>query len=296
MVFTKFIHLLDAQEDRRNDTALYNPIVLETLAVLDGHPPSWVDYVNKMVRGDRIPNNEVVIIKNPKYIKKLSTVLKSTDARTVSNYLMWRAVKSKMSDLNQAAGKLREKFNREVNGINSDPPRWKKCVKEVGFENMNEISLHYIASSMYIKEYFKSDAKTEMIEMINNIKSSFETVIEEVSWMDQSTKSKALKKLKAMTNYIAYPEELTNEKIVTQHHSGLVIEKDDFYGNKLRMSLWKRLFKHSMLREKVDKTDWRDNPLVPVVVNAFYSPSKNAMQFPAGILQGVFFNHKELIH
>merc|ERR1712117_29974 len=164
-------NISDAQEDRRNDTALYNPIVLETLAVLDGHPPSWVDYVNKMVRGDRIPNNEVVIIKNPKYIKKLSTVLKSTDARTVSNYLMWRAVKSKMSDLNQAAGKLREKFNREVNGINSDPPGWKKCVKEVGFENMNEISLHYIASSMYIKEYFKSDAKTEMIEMIKNIKS-----------------------------------------------------------------------------------------------------------------------------
>ena len=104
-----------------------------------------------MVRGDRIPNNELVIIKNPKYIKKLSTVLKSTDVRTVSNYLMWRAVKSKMSDLNQAAGKLKEKFNREVNGINSDPPRWKKCVKEVGFQSKEESSLRYIASS--IKDY-----------------------------------------------------------------------------------------------------------------------------------------------
>lgn len=171
-----------------------------------------------------------------------------------------------MSDLNQAAGKLREKFNREVKGINSDPPRWKKCVNEVGFESMDDISLRYIASSMYIKEYFKSDAKAEMIEMINNIKSSFKKVIDEVSWMDQLTKSKALQKLKAMTNFIAYPEELTNEKIVTQHHSGLKIEEGDFYGNKLRISLWNRLLKHSMLREKVDKKDWRDNSLVPVVV------------------------------
>ena len=295
-VIIKFFHLLDAPEDRRNDTALYNPFVIESLEVLDGHPPTWVDYINKMVGGDRIPNSEIVIIKNPKYMKKFANVLRRTNARTVSNYLMWRVVMSKMSDLNQAAGKLKEKFNREVNGINSDPPRWKKCVKEVGFQSKEESSLRYIASSMYIKKYFKSDAKAEMIEMIKNIKSSFKKVVEEVSWMDQLTKSKALKKLKAMTNYIAYPEELTNEKIVTQHHSGLKIEEDDFYGNKLRISLWNRLFKHSLLREKVDKTDWRGNDLVPVVVNAWYSETKNFLQFPAGILQGAFFHYKELIH
>jgi len=41
----------------------------------------------------------------------------------------------------------------------------------------------------------------------------------------------------------------------------------------------------------VDKADWRDHSYVPIV-NAFYSPSRNAMIFPAGILQGLFFNHK----
>ena len=290
-----YLSLSDAKEDRRNDTALYNPFVLEELEVLDGHPPSWVDYVNKMVGGSRIPNNEVVIVKNPKYFKKLAAVMKSTDARTVSNYLMWRAVKSKMSDLNHEAGTIREKFNKEVKGINSDPPRWKKCAKEVGFESYKDDSLRVIASSMYIKKYFKSEAKAKMIEMIDNIKSTFKKIVEEVNWMDQLTKSKALKKLQVMRNVIAYPDELTNEDIVTKHHSGLVIKEGDFYGNKLRLSTWNRLFKHSRLRENVDKMDWRDNSLVPVV-NAFYAPEKNAMIFPAGILQGVFFNHQEYIH
>ena len=123
--------------------------------MLDGHPPSWVDYVNKMVGGSRIPKNEFVIVKNPKYFTKLATVMKRTDARTVSNYLMWRAVKSKMSDLNREAGKTREKFKKEVSGINSDPPRWKKCTKEVGFNSLNfKEALQMVASSMYIQKYF----------------------------------------------------------------------------------------------------------------------------------------------
>ena len=259
--------------------------------MLNGHPPSWVDFVNTMVDGGRVPNDEVVIVKNPMYLKKLSGVLKSTNNRTISNYLMWRAVKSKMSDLNHKAGKIREKFNKEVEGINSDPPRWKKCAKEVGFESDDDESLRVVASSMYIQKYMLPEAKVEILEMISNIKSTFKKVVQEVNWMDPLTKSRALKKLEVMKNFIAYPDELTNKNIVTEHHSGLVITEGDFYGNKLRLSTWNVLFKHSRLREKVDKTDWRDNSLVPIV-NAFYDWEKNAMIFPAGILQGVFFHHQ----
>merc|ERR1712179_263737 len=42
------------------------------------------------------------------------------------------------------------------------------------------------------------------------------------------------------------------------------------------------------LREKINKTDWVRHGN-PAVVNAFYSPLENSIQFPAGILQGVFF-------
>ena len=45
----------------------------------------------------------------------------------------------------------------------------------------------------------------------------------------------------------------------------------------------------SKLREKVNKTDWVRHGR-PAVVNAFYSPLENSIQFPAGILQGVFFS------
>ena len=134
-------------------------------------------------------------------------------------------------------------------------------------------------------------AKVEMLDMIGNIKSAFKNTLESVDWMDKVTKGRALNKLEVMKNFIAFPDELTNEQVVAEHHSGIVIEEGDFYGNKLRLFTWDRLFKHSRLRERVDKTDWRDNSLVPIV-NAFYAWDLNAMIFPAGILQGVFFNYR----
>ena len=40
---------------------------------------------------------------------------------------------------------------------------------------------------------------------------------------------------------------------------------------------------------KVNKTDWVRHGQ-PAVVNAFYSPLENSIQFPAGILQSIFFS------
>merc|ERR1719483_625151 len=48
-------------------------------------------------------------------------------------------------------------------------------------------------------------------------------------------------------------------------------------------------YSFSKLREKVNKTDWVRHGN-PAVVNAFYSTLENPIQFPAGILQGVFFS------
>lgn len=250
-----------------------------------------MDFVNRLIDGNQIPDNEVIIVQNPKYLKKLANIIQRTNMRTISNYLMWRAVSSKMYDLNGEAGKIRERFAKEIEGINSDPPRWKKCTKEVGFNTRKDATLRVVASSMYIQKYFVPEAKIEMLNMIGNLKSAFNKILLDIQWMDTNTKSQAFRKMKAMNHFIAYPDELTQEDIVADFHTGISINEEDFYGNKLKLTKWSKRSKDSRLREQVDKTDWRDNSLVPVV-NAFYNPEVNAMKFPAGILQGVFFNHK----
>ena len=66
---------------------------------------------------------------------------------------------------------------------------------------------------------------------------------------------------------------------------------DDFYSNILQRSKFWAGYEYNRLREKIDPKDWRDNQAI-ALVNAFYNPEINAMIFPAGILQGSFFNSK----
>ena len=164
---------------------------------------------------------------------------------------------------------------------------------------------------MSSQKHFRGEAKAEMLDMISYLKSAFSKILNDIDWMDPTTKSRAFDKLEAMKKFIAYPDELTDEAVVEEYHAGLIIDEDDFFGNQagqrqnshqkgteidlhtsqVRLTNWNRRYKHSRLRQRVDKADWRDHSYVPIV-NAFYSSSRNAMIFPAGILQGLFFNHK----
>ena len=64
-----------------------------------------------------------------------------------------------------------------------------------------------------------------------------------------------------------------------------------YYQNILERSKFWSAFEYKRLREKIDPKDWIDHQSV-ALVNAFYNPDTNSMEFPAGILQGVFFNSK----
>ena len=75
------------------------------------------------------------------------------------------------------------------------------------------------------------EAKVEMLDMISYLKSSFRKILEDVDWMDDTTRSRAFDKLEAMKRFIAYPDELTDEAVVEKYHSGLKIDEGDFYGN-----------------------------------------------------------------
>ena len=62
---------------------------------------------------------QVVVNQNPKYFKKLATVMQKTDSRTVSNYLMWRAVASSMPYLNEEAREIRGAIQLDKNPLES---------------------------------------------------------------------------------------------------------------------------------------------------------------------------------
>ena len=92
-----------------------------------------------------------------------------------------------------------------------------------------------------------------------------------------------------MVEHIGYPSELLEMSKLEDLYAGLELSPNAYLGNALNMTVFGTNYAFSKLREKVNKTDWVRHGR-PAVVNAFYSPLENSIQFPAGILQGIFFS------
>ena len=196
---------------------------------------------------------------------------------------MWRVAASSLSYLNRASEHLRLRFSAAVTGNTRLPPRWMKCV------TTTTSSLPNAVGAMYVHQYFNGRSKQEAMEMVGEIRIQFESLLRDVNWMDDKTKLRAIDKARSMVTHIGYPTELEDINKLNSLYSGLDLVPNDYYGNALRTTLYSTNYAFSKLRQPVDKQDWVRHGR-PAVVNAFYSPLENSIQFPAGILQGIFFN------
>ena len=267
------------RELRRNATALYHPM---TLSELSNSIPllNWTHYVNKLLTEDvlQVDANERIVVNTPGYLQNLTQILASEPKRNIANFMLWRATRASIGFLNKAARNVIEEYAKNITGKTETTPRWKSCVGSAAG------SFSAAVGKMYVSKHFKEDAKTSMLEMVGDIREEFQQILNEISWMDDKTRTRAHAKLRAIKEYIAYPPEIMDNSKLEDLYEGLEISGDSYFANSINMSIWSTNYHWSKLREKVDKTDWKRHAN-PAVVNAFYSSIENSIQFPAGILQ-----------
>ena len=126
----------------------------------------------------------------------------------------WRFVLSIINHLNKGISK-----NLDIIEVDQNPT-WKQCLYNMGFNNQQNGWLHGAIGSMYARRYFGKEQKTPIREMVRYLKESFRNIIKQTKWMSSDTRTKALKKLDAMKEIIAYPEELSNETIIDDFYRG----------------------------------------------------------------------------
>ena len=129
----------------------------------------------------------------------------------------WRFVVSIIMHLNKGLQKTLDIIQVDQS------PLWKTCLFNIGFNNQINGWLHGAVGSMYARRYFGKEQKTPIKEMITYLKESFRKIIKETTWMSADTMTIALKKLDAMKEHIAYPDELLNNTIVDDFYKGIVI-------------------------------------------------------------------------
>jgi putative endopeptidase len=216
-----------------------------------------------------------IVVRQPSYFADLSATFPKFTLDDWKTYLTWKVVASRAPLLSDAFAKESFEFSgKTLFGTPEIEPRWKRGV------SMVEGSLGEAVGKLYVAKHFPPEAKERMKVLVGNLIEAYRVDIQALEWMTPETKTKALDKLSKFTPKIGYPDKWRD-------YTKLEIRKDDLVGNARRAAEFMLDYQLSKLGKPVDKTEWS---MSPQTVNAYYSPVRNEIVFPAAILQPPFFN------
>uniref|UniRef100_A0A8C8D8D4 Membrane metallo-endopeptidase-like 1 n=1 Tax=Oncorhynchus tshawytscha TaxID=74940 RepID=A0A8C8D8D4_ONCTS len=277
-------------EERQDVTILYNKMTLSKLQEsfnLNGF--NWTRFVRGVLSSvavDLQREEEVVVYSSP-YLEKMNDVLSKHTVRTLQNYLTWQLVMERVSSLSRRFKDARAHYRKALYGTTVEEARWRDCVRYV------QGSMENAVGALYVRETFAGESKRMVSDLISKIQEAYVETLEELNWMDDQSKEKAREKAMAIKEHIGYPDHILEESNLKldQEYAHLNFSEESYFENileNLQAEAHKTLKK---LREPVDPDMWI---IGAAVVNAFYSPNRNQIVFPAGILQPPFFSKQQL--
>jgi len=231
---------------------------------------NWVELMPEM----KVPGQDTLLVAQPDFFKAEDALLASTSIDDWKVYLKWNILKGSANALSSRFVDADFAYSSALSGQKVQVPRNERMSRLV------DRSLGELLGQLYVAKYFTPAAKAYMVNLVNNLKITLGERIKNLAWMSEETKARALKKLAAFSVKIGYPDKW-------QTYTGLVIDRNDYFGNLKRISEWRYNYSVSQINKPVDKKRWG---MTPPTVNASYSPTNNEITFPAGILQFPFFD------
>ena len=219
----------------------------------------------------------IININNPKFIELLNNLIPTIKLEYWKNYFIFRTLLIFHNCINEDIDKCFFNFySKTLYGIIIQKPLWKRSIYNIS--NL----LGELLGKEYIKLYFNNDTKKHIYKIISLIKNELYTSINTNEWMENITKEKALNKLNKINIKIGYPDKYI------KNYNNLKLNNNNSYLQNLIL-IYEFDFKYDInkLYKNPDKYEWHMNPYD---INAYYSPSKNEIVFPAAILQKPFFS------
>ncbi len=255
---------------RRNRDLTYNAMTLDELAAYaPGYP--WA----RAFAASGLPETDYVVVREKDAFPALAAAWAETDLDTLKAYAVFHTLTANADYLPQAFDEADFAFfGQALNGQPEQRARWKRGVESV---NAN---LGFAVGEIYVERHFPLIAKEKMDELVANLRAALGARLETLEWMGEETRAAAAEKLAKFTPKIGYPEKWRD-------YSTLEVGSDDLMGNVRRSRAFAVADNYSHLGQPIDKTEWF---MTPQTVNAYYSPTRNEIVFPAAILQAPFFD------
>lgn len=233
---------------------------------------NWDKYLT--VRGAAAASD--ININQPQAIAESIAIMNDTDIALIRDYLKYRIISAADTLLDDKTYEISFDFyNRTMAGQMEQKPRWKRAVALLDGSLGEEIG------HLYVDKYFPPAAKERMQQLVKNLQRALGMRIENLDWMSDETKERALEKLNTFHAKIGYPDKWRD-------YSNLDISADaSLWENIVRVAKFEDAFWLDKIGQKKDPTIWYMNAHE---INAYYDPTTNEVCFPAGILQYPFFD------
>jgi len=259
--------------ERRDARNLNNPrTVTEADAIL-----STID-LKKMIKdvGATKPF-DTLFITQLDYTKTLNSFLKKTPIADLKTLIRW-------DTFNSAAGRLSTEiekvdwdfYSKYLRGAEKQRPADERALATVNG------SVGEALGQLYVDAKFPPEAKAKAEKMIANIIEAYKARIQNLDWMGDDTKLKAIEKLDKFTVKIAYPDKWEDYSTME------ISATKSYFDNMVAVNKWQQEDNFADIGEAVDKSAWG---MSPQTVNAYFNPLNNEIVFPAAILQPPFYNY-----
>lgn len=219
---------------------------------------------------------EKVIVLEPRFLDHVEEIFNPDTFAEFKGWMITKFINSVTGSLSQEFREAGFPFSQALSGQGELIPQDRHAYY-IANGSFDEVIGIY-----YGQKYFGADAKADVTEMIKNMIKVYEERIQNNGWLSESTKKKAIVKLRALVLKIGYPEKI--EKI----YDLLQVDPEkSLYENQKAMGKVSYKYNLDKLNEPVDRNVW----LMPGNMNnACYDPQRNDITFPAGILQAPFYD------
>ncbi len=258
--------------ESRNRDKTYNPM---TVAELEAGAPGfpWRLWFAEAGLGGA----DRAVVRQGTAFPRLAKIWAETPVETLKAWQAFHLADDAAPLLSKAHADLHWEFRQKfLNGAQEQRPRWKRAVDSA------EGALGEAIGRAYVAENFPAESKAKMEALVGDLRVAMKARIEKLEWMKPETKAKALEKLSKFGLKIGYPAKWRD-------YSKLEVREGDLVGNAERAARFDWDRDVSRVGQPVDPDEWG---MTPQTVNAYYSPTKNEIVFPAAILQPPFFDPK----
>jgi putative endopeptidase len=218
---------------------------------------------------------QISVLMQPSYSQKLGILIQKTPLSTLQLYEKWKRIQDNAPYLTKALLELHFQFyHHTLEGIPEMEAPWKRALSLINQTIGEDLG------KLYVEKFFAPKSKRQVESIVKNLLATLREDLDSLSWMSPETRKKAKEKLAQFHYKIGYPQ-------VWKEYVDLDIVPNDLIGNLERIQQWEQKDSLSKLHQPVNPNEWFMNPQT---VNAYYSPSRNEIVFPAAVLQAPFFD------